>query len=76
MWYAGHKPFVVVMMFKILVLQSLYNLSDNALEMQILDRMSLMHFLGLSLGQPVPDATTIWEVIPRPYLPLPDLVFG
>ena len=58
---AGRKPFDAVMMFKILVLQSLYNLSDDALEMQILDRLSFMRFLGLSMGQPVPDATTIWR---------------
>ncbi len=34
-------------MFKILILQSLYNLSDEAVEYQILDRMSFMRFLGL-----------------------------
>ncbi len=58
---AGRKPFDTVMMFKILILQSLYNLSDDALEMQILDRLSFMRFLGLSIGQAVPDATTIWK---------------
>ena len=58
---AGRRPFDVVMMFKILILQSLYNLSDEALEMQILDRLSFMRFLGIRLGDPVPDATTIWK---------------
>ena len=58
---AGRKPFDVVMMFKILILQFLYNLSDEALEMQILDRLSFMRFLGISLGDSVPDATTIWK---------------
>lgn len=58
---AGRKPFDVILMFKILILQSLYNLSDDALEMQILDRLSFMRFLGLTLGDPVPDATTIWR---------------
>ena len=58
---AGRKPFDVVMMFKILILQSLYNLSDDALEMQILDRLSFMRFLGINLGDTVPDATTIWK---------------
>jgi IS5 family transposase len=57
---AGAKPYDVVMMFKILVIQSLYNLSDDALEYQILDRISFMRFLGLSLGDRVPDAKTIW----------------
>ena len=47
-------------MFKILVIQSLYNLSDGAVEYQILDRISFMRFLGLSLGDRVPDAKTIW----------------
>ena len=57
---AGAKPYDVVMMFKILVVQSLYNLSDDAVEYQIMDRISFMRFLGLSLGDRVPDAKTIW----------------
>jgi IS5 family transposase len=57
---AGRKPFDVVLMFKILVLQSLYNLGDDALEYQIRDRLSFMRFLGLAIGDPVPDAKTIW----------------
>ena len=57
---AGAKPYDAVLMFKILILQSLYNLSDEAVEYQILDRMSFMRFLGLQAGDPVPDAKTIW----------------
>jgi transposase, IS5 family len=57
---AGRKPFDVIMMFKILILQSLYNLSDDRTEFQIRDRLSFMRFLGLSLGDAVPDAKTIW----------------
>lgn len=57
---AGRRPYDVVLMFKILVLQSLYNLSDDATEFQILDRLSFMRFLGLDLGDAVPDAKTIW----------------
>jgi len=34
---AGRRPFNVVMMFKILILQSLYNLSDDEMEYQIMD---------------------------------------
>lgn len=49
------------MMFKILELQRLYNLSDNQTEYQINDRRSFMHFLGLELCDPVPDAKTIWK---------------
>ena len=57
---AGRKPFDVILMFKILVIQSLYNLSDDQLEFHIRDRLSFMRFLGLSLGETVPDAKTIW----------------
>jgi len=57
---AGRRPFDMVLMFKILILQSLYNLSDDATEQQILDRLSFMRFLGLSIGDRVPDAKTIW----------------
>ena len=57
---AGRRPYDVVMMFKVLVLQRLFNLSDDQTEYQINDRMSFMRFLGLSLGDRVPDAKTIW----------------
>lgn len=57
---AGRKPFDAVLMFKILILQSLYNLSDDQLEFQVRDRLSFMRFLGLSLGDTVPDAKTVW----------------
>ena len=57
---AGRKPFDVVLMFKILILQSLYNLSDDQIEFQVRDRLSFMRFLGLSLGATVPDAKTVW----------------
>jgi IS5 family transposase len=56
----GRKPFETVLMFKVLILQSLYNLSDEQTEFQIRDRLSFMRFLGLSLGDTVPDAKTIW----------------
>jgi IS5 family transposase len=57
---AGRKPFDVILMFKIMILQSLYNLSDDQVEFQIRDRLSFMRFLGLSLSHTVPDAKTIW----------------
>jgi len=57
---AGRKPFDVMIMFKILILQSLYNLSDDQTEFQIRDRLSFMRFLGLSVSDTVPDAKTIW----------------
>src|ERR1039458_1559179 len=57
---AGRKTYDAVLMFKILVLQTLYNLSDDQLEYLIRDRLSFMRFLELGLEDPVPDATTVW----------------
>jgi len=57
---AGRKPFDAVMMFKVLVLQTLYNLADEQVEYQIRDRLSFTRFLGLGLEDVVPDATTVW----------------
>lgn len=56
----GRPPFDPVLMFKILVLQALYSLSDEACEFQIKDRLSFQRFLGLGLDGTVPDATTVW----------------
>jgi len=57
---AGAKPFDVVMMFKIMMLQRYYNLGDKQVEYQIVDRMSFKKFLGLETGDKVPDEKTIW----------------
>ena len=57
---AGAKPIDVLLMFKILVLQQLNNLSDDRIEYQIRDRLSFMRFLGLQIESRVPDAKTIW----------------
>lgn len=57
---AGRKPYDLVLMFKILILKALYNLADDRVEQQILDRLSFHRFLGLTFGDPVPDAKTIW----------------
>lgn len=56
----GRPPYDYLLLFKIVVLQRLFNLSDDQTEYQINDRMSFMRFLGLSLGDRVPDAKTIW----------------
>ena len=58
---AGPIGFDAILMFKILILQSLYNLSDEGLEYQILDRYSFSRFLGLHAASNVPDCTTIWR---------------
>ena len=42
----GRPPYDPVLMFKVLVLQALYNLSDDQAEFQIRDRLSFMRFLG------------------------------
>ena len=57
---AGRKQIDRVLLFKMLVLQRLYNLADEALEYQVKDRLSFMRFLGLSLSASVPDARTMW----------------
>ena len=57
---AGARPIDVVLMFKVLVLQQLHNLSDDRIEYQIRDRLSFMRFLGLQLEDRVPDAKTVW----------------
>lgn len=47
-------------MIRLLVLQQLYNLSDEALEYQVLDRSSFQRFAGLEHSGRVPDAKTLW----------------
>ena len=56
----GRPRYDLVMMFKILVLQRYYNLSDDQMEYSLLDRLSFMRFLGLGLKDRIPDAKTIW----------------
>lgn len=56
----GRPAYDCILMFKILILQRYYNVSDDAMEYAILDRLSFMRFLGLGINNPVPDAKTIW----------------
>jgi len=56
----GPKPYDVVMMFKILLLKRFYGFGDEQAEYQINDRFSFKDFLGLSSGDRIPDARTIW----------------
>jgi IS5 family transposase len=49
-----------LLMFKILVIKRLYNLSHDQTDYQINDRLSFRRFLGLDFGDTVPDAKTIW----------------
>jgi IS5 family transposase len=57
----GRPPFDKLMMFKALIIQSLYNLSDDQLEYQIVDRTSFKRFLGLKKSDKVPDSKTFWH---------------
>ncbi len=58
---AGGRPaYDKLMMFKILILQKYYNLSDEQTEFQINDRTSFKQFLDLKLGDTIPDQKTIW----------------
>jgi IS5 family transposase len=56
----GRPPWDAVLMFRVLVLQALYTLSDDQTEYQLRDRLSFMRFAGLALEDAVPDAKTIW----------------
>ena len=57
----GRPPYDYVMMFKIMILQRYYNLSDHQVEFQINDRMSFMRFLNFSIADDIPDSSTIWN---------------
>ena len=57
---AGRKPIDILLLFKLLILQQLYNISDESLEYQVNDRLSFMRFLKLGIEDQVPDATTVW----------------
>jgi hypothetical protein len=57
---AGRKPLDVIFMFKALIIQGLFNLSDEQLEYQLIDRLSFTRFLGLHIGETIPVYTSFW----------------
>lgn len=57
----GRPPWDPVLMLKVLLIQRYYNLSEEETEFQILDRFSFQRFVGLSVGDKVPDKNTIWD---------------
>ena len=57
---AGRKPIDALVMFRMLVVQSLYNLSDEQAEYQARDRLSFTRFLSLGIEDRIPDGTTLW----------------
>ena len=56
---AGRKRIDPLILFKMLVLQQLFNLSDEELEFQVNDRRSFEEFIGLGVMNDIPDATTV-----------------
>lgn len=56
---SGRPAYRPLLMFKALLLQSLYGLSDAELEEALIDRLSFRRFTGLSLSDAVPDHSTI-----------------
>ena len=63
----GRSAYDGVLMFKMLILQSRHNLSDNQIEYQVRGRISFMAFLGPApggwhpgAGDAVPDEKTVW----------------
>lgn len=58
----GRPPFPIGTMVRILALKRLYNLSDEQMEYQLLDRMSYQRFCGLAQAANIPDPTTIWVI--------------
>ena len=57
---AGRKPLDAVLMFKLVILQRLYQLSDDQAEYQVRDRLSFQRFLGIEWQYGAPDAKTLW----------------
>ena len=57
----GRPPYDRLLMFKILILQKYYNLSDEQTEFQINDRTSFRQFLNLEIGDKIPDEKTVWD---------------
>jgi len=55
----GNLPFDPVLMLKVLVLQKYHGLRDDATEDQIFERNSFKSFLGLRIGDVIPDAKTL-----------------
>lgn len=56
---AGHPAYPSLLLFKMVLLQSLYGFSDVETEAAVIDRLSFRRFCGLSLEDGVPDHTTL-----------------
>jgi len=56
----GRPHFPTELMVRVLVVQQTFNLSDEQMEYQLLDRLSFQRFVGLRHSSQIPDRTTIW----------------
>ena len=57
----GEASYPPLMMFKVLLLQRWYDLSDPAMEEALYDRLSFRRFAGLALEDDTPDHSTIFR---------------
>lgn len=57
----GEAAYPALVLFKALLLQRWYQLSDPALEAALSDRLSFRWFCGLALGDETPDHSTLWR---------------
>jgi IS5 family transposase len=55
----GRPGYPVIVLFRALLLQSLYGLSERELEEALADRLSFKRFVGLSLEDKAPDHTVL-----------------
>jgi IS5 family transposase len=56
----GRPAYAPLFMFKVLVIQSLFNLSDRQIQFQVTDRISFKNFLGMTDADKAPDEKTVW----------------
>lgn len=57
----GRPGYTTEVLVRMVMLQGLYNLSDEQCEYQVLDRMSFQRFCRLDGALNVPDARTLWR---------------
>lgn len=57
----GRPPVPFEVKLKMLFLQHTFNLSDEELEDQMIDRLSFQQFAGLGYDEEIPDFTTFWK---------------
>jgi len=55
----GRRPYPLESMLRVHLMQNWFALSDPAMEEALYEIASLRNFAGLSLGEPIPDETTI-----------------